>query len=305
MPAPERVDPRRVAIIRSTLTQEVLNAAGLPRQWWGQGLVDGLLWLPTRRLALRMARFDADAAGLGFAAASQNLLRGFIEQVSFWGREHIPPQGPLLLACNHPGAYDAFAVVAGLPRDDLRVIASGVDFLRSLPVTSERLIYVTPQAGVRMAAVRQGLRVLQEGRLLFIFPTGLVDPDPALWPDLAGRALQSWSQSVEIFLRRAPQTTLVIAITSHVLSVACARHPLTRLVRQDWQRRRLAEHIQIIQQLAFGRCFGLAPRVSFSPPCALSDLGRSDLRKAILDRAAQALQEHLRRPQTDFLTVSQ
>jgi hypothetical protein len=298
------VDPDQVAVIRRTLTQELLNAVGLPRRWWGKRLLDIALWLPTWRFARKITQFDAEVASLGITTAARNLLQGFVERVDFWGREHVPLEGPVLLACNHPGAYDSFAVVSGLPREDVCVIASGVDFTHSLPSTSRRLIYVTPEASVRMAAVRQGLRHLQQGGILFIFPTGLVDPDPALWPELAFRALHDWSPSIEIFLRRVPETRLVVAITSHVLLEACARSPLTRLVRQDWQRRRLAEYLQIFLQLVSERSFGLAPQVSYAPACTAADLGASKLNLAIQNLAAQALRAHLKRSSLDFHPLS-
>jgi hypothetical protein len=295
------VDPKLVAAIRRTLTQEVLNAAGLPRDWWGQKALDALLWLPTFRFSRKMARFDAEVASLGLAAASANLLQGFVERIGFWGQENIPMEGPVLLACNHPGAYDSFAVAAGLRRDDMHLIASGVNFTRSLPEMSRRFIYVTPDAGVRMAAVRQGLRHLERGGLLLVFPTGLVDPDPALWPQEAQGALQGWSQSLDIFMRRVPETRLVVAVASHVLAESCIRHPLTRLVRQDWQQRRLAEYLQVFQQLVFGRRFGLAPRVSYMPACSAVELqGQGGMHQEIHVCALQALQWHLHRAAEEF-----
>lgn len=297
------LDPHRVAAIRRTITQEVLNALGLPRQWRGRVLVDALLWLPTRRFAHQMARFDAEIARSGIAAAARHLLAGYVNQVLVWGIEHIPPQGPVLLAGNHPGGYDTFAVLAGLPRPDLCMVVSGVDFTRSLPEASQRLIYVNADPGVRMMAVRQSLRHLRQGGVLFIFPTGLVDPDPTLWPDQALQALQNWSGSLEILLRQVPETRLVIAITSHVLAPACAYHPITRLARLEWQKRRLAEYWQIFQQLWLGRQFNLSPRLSFSQPCTIAELGRSELRQAILARAVQTLTDHIHRAEADFLSL--
>jgi len=147
-----------------------------------------------------------------------------------------------------------------------------------------------------MMAVRQGVRHLQNGGILFIFSTGLVDPDPSVWPDAAVRALEHWSGSLEIFLRRVPETQLVTGIASHVLSAACAHHPLTRLAKQDWQRRRLAEYLQVFQQVAFGRRFGLIPRLSFSPPLVASSLNQD----CIQSWARQAMGEHIERPLSDY-----
>jgi hypothetical protein len=214
--------------------------------------------------------------------------------------EQIPASGPVLLACNHPGSYDGVAVLSGMPRNDVRLIASGVDFTRSLPTMSQRLIYVTGDSGVRMAAVREGLRHLQAGGVLMIFASGLVDPDPALWPDQARLALRDWFGSVAMFLRHIPQTRLVVTITSHVLADTVMRSPLLRLVKLDWQKRRLAEYLQLMQQLALRRRFNLSPRVSFAPALTLSELGGRDAQAGILVQAERSLEEHVNRPSAAF-----
>ena len=287
-------DPQLVTRIRQTITKEIYLAFGRSDHWWGRRIFDPLLWLPVQRFAIRAAQFDADVAGPGLAAAARNMLSGFVENVCVYGAENIPESGPLLLAGNHPGAYDSLAIVTGVRRDDVHVVASGVDFTRSLPVIARRLIYVTPDAGMRMKAVRECLRHLQSGGTLLIFPTGLVDPDPGLWPDEAYQTLQNWSQSLALLLQRAPETQLVIVTTSHVLSESAARSHLIRLVNQEWQRRRLAEYVQVIQQLALGRKFHLLPRVSFAPPVSVRGMDSSSIRKIVQESAHKALEAHLR-----------
>jgi putative hemolysin len=288
-------NPKLVAQIRKAILQEIYYAFGLPSQWWGRRLFDPLFWLPTQRFALRIAQFEEDAADAGLAVAARNLLRNFVENVCVFGAEQVPSEGPLLLACNHPGAYDGLALLTGLRREDVYVVASGVDFTHSLPLMEQRLIYVTSDAGARMKAVRESLRHLLAGRAVLIFPSGLVDPDPALWPEQARQALRSWSQSLVLLLRRAPEARLVIVTASHVLAETCLRSPLTRLVRQEWQRRRLAEYLQVIQQLALGRRVNLIPRISFSAPVSLQGLKAEAISQAVLDHAQKALAVHLSR----------
>jgi hypothetical protein len=296
-PAP---DPDFVAQVRRAVTQEIYYALGLPRHWWGRRLLDPLFYLPAQRFAQKAARFDDEVARLGFAAAARNILRGIVERVGLYGAERIPAQGPVLLASNHPGAYDSFSLVTGLQRNDLRVVASGVDFTRSLPNMCERFIYVTQDPAVRMAAVRESLRHLQNGGVLLIFPTGLVDPDPALSPDQALQVLPTWHESVALFLRRVPQTQLVTTVVSHVLARVNLHNPLTRLVREDWQKRRLAEYLQVLQQFTFGKKFGLVPRVSYAQPWRGRDVPADELSAAILHGAEQALQTHVRLPENAY-----
>jgi hypothetical protein len=146
-----------------------------------------------------------------------------------------------------------------------------------------------------MKAVRECLRHLQSGGALLIFPTGLVDPDPGLWPEHAHQTLQNWSPSLALLLQRAPETQLVIVTTSHVLSELAVRSPLTRLVHQEWQRRRLAEYIQVMQQLVFGRKFHLLPRVSFAAPISVKEMDSASIQRQMQAGAQQALAAHLSR----------
>ena len=294
------LSPALVTHLRRAITQEIYLAAGLSPRALARLFLAPLFWLPAQRFARRAARFDADLVELGFSSVAQTMLRGLLERVGIFGAQHIPESGPVLLACNHPGAYDGIAIFTGFRRNDMRLVASGVDFTRSLPNTSPHFIYVTGEGSVRMAAVRESLRHLQAGGMLMIFASGLVDPDPALWPDEARLALRNWYGSAALFLRHAPQTRLVITITSHVLAPAVMRSPLLGLVRQDWEKRRLAEYLQVIQQLAFGRRFGLAPRVSFAPAVTLDELDGQDVEAAVLAQAKQRMAEHVERPLADF-----
>jgi hypothetical protein len=156
------------------------------------------------------------------------------------------------------GAYDGIAVFTGLRRNDLALVASGVDFTRSLPNTSPHLFYVTGDTGMRMTAVRQSLRHLHAGGAVMIFASGLVDPDPALWPQQARLALHNWYGSVALFLRHVPQTRLVITITSHVLADSVMRSPCFKLVRQDWEKI-VGGIFAADPATGFGRRFGPPP----------------------------------------------
>jgi hypothetical protein len=267
---------------------------GLPRTGLLQTLLRPLVWLPAHRFARLAAEFDCYVAQHGLTAAAREALRRFVDDTRACGAENIPTTGPLVVASNHPGSYDSLLIASLLARDDLKVFASDVPFLRSMVATSPHLIYTAHDNHMRMAAVREGVRHLQAGGALLVFASAQVDPDPALLPG-AQEALQKWSPSLPLFQRLVPETDLLISIVSGVLAPSCFRHPLTRLRREQRLKQFLAEFIQISQQVLFGRRFPLTPTVRFAKPLTAAELdGGRDAQAtlaAILARAQKLLEE--------------
>ncbi len=264
---------------------------GLARRIFGPWLK-----LPTRRFAVLMAEVDRRVALNGIVSAVQWLLTQIVTGVDARGTDNIPCSGPVLVASNHPGAYDSIALIASIGRDDLKIIASGVPFTRSLIATSPHLIYVNPDnlgAPNRMVAIRSGIRHLLDGGALMIYPTGIVDPDPDLAPGLA-ESISTWSGSLEIFMRHAPQTRVVPAIVSNVLSQRYLNNPLVRIPKADWEKRKLAEMLQVSRQMIANRPIDLTPRLTFGAAVCGADLRDSEGRHlpAIVARAQQTLIEH-------------
>jgi len=202
----------------------------------------------------------------------------------------------LLVASNHPGATDSVTIMACLPRADLRIVISDVPFTRALPAGRDHLIYASPETAGRVHATREMIRHLRAGGSLLIFPGTTLDPDPALLPGAAER-LGVWSRSIALVLRRVPETRLVGTIASGVLSPRFLSHPLTRLAPPGWQRLKLAEVLQILNQLTSGRRYGLTPRVTFGEPVTLAELrqrnGAGDDMAAIVTYARGVLAAHL------------
>ena len=145
------------------------------------------------------------------------------------------------------------------------VLASDVPFLRRVPNIGAHTIYVSPDPHARMGAIRAMIRHLEAGGAVMTFGSGLVDPDPDLLPG-AAEALEIWYESLAIVLRRVPQTQVVVSIVSSVVAPQYMRSPLTRLKQDGWERRKLAEFLQIGSQLMFSKKALLTPRVSFSQP---------------------------------------
>jgi hypothetical protein len=286
-----------IRALSNTLIYEILNAVGLPKTPTLNRLFRPLFGRAVDRLAAIGVAADRMIASHGFPAAAAWMASHWVGAVETRGRETIPPEGPLLVISNHPGAYDILAVPACLGRQDIHIISSDIPFLKNLPNASQHLIFLTQKLHDRMAAAREGIRCLQSGAALLLFGTGLIDPDPAVYPG-AERRIEGWSSSIDLFLRQVPQAQVLISIISGVITPHWAHHPLTRLRRVDWHRQRLAEFGQILQQLFQPGRLYVNPRLSFTPPASVEMLrqeAKGDrLLSVIIERGKAALTDHLR-----------
>jgi hypothetical protein len=280
--------------LQETILDEIFKALGMPPETWFSKLLEPLVWIPAHRFAELGAKFDEYVARTNFSEASRWVLPRFVQNIEVKEAENIPPEGPLLIAANHPGTYDVLAIAASLPRPDLKIIASARPFIVGLPSTARHLIYTTLNSHERMTVIRAAIRHLKENGALLIFPGGNIEPDPAILPG-AEESLASWSPSLEIMLRRVPQTRVLVAIVSGVLAPECLRSPLTRLHHQLRDRQRVAEFIQVIQQMLFGQKFELTPKIIFGKLFTTSDLikeyGTSGMIQAIIEKARGLLSQ--------------
>jgi hypothetical protein len=277
--------------LRWFIVEEILNGFGLPAGSWLRSMFRPLFYLPAQRFARLAHHFDQLVAEAGFSDAASWILSHFVWDYRVRGAENIPTQGPLLVVSNHPGAYDGLMILSRLPRRDVKLVVSDVPLTRGLPATSRHLIYVPPAIAERMLVVREMIRHLKRQGAVFIFGSGLVDPDPAFLPG-AAEALNTWSPSLEIAVRQVPDTLVVPTIVSGVLSHRSYRNPLVRLQREGWKQRKLAEILQIIQQLLLSRKYTLVPQISFGKPFSPAAGARGNQLSMIIARAHQLLVEH-------------
>jgi hypothetical protein len=275
---------------------DIYNILGLKQ---GNILRRPAAWLfgePLLRFCRLFVETDRIMARSGFVDGARHLaMHTFARAIHVRGQENVPSDGPLLVVSNHPGGIDSPSISASLGRQDLKIIASNVLLLRRLPTVSQHLIFIADDVNTRMSVIRESIRYLQTGGALLVFPTGLIDPDPGFMEQSA-EVMNSWSDSVEIFLRKVPETRLLPAIASDVLHPAAVNHPLARLQKERWKRQRMAEFLQIIFQLLFPNRLRLEPRISFGPPARLVDLeAESDsrrLKERIIAREKALLEEH-------------
>jgi hypothetical protein len=286
--------------LRDALTDEIIRAFGLPKTAGLHRIFSKLLLRFIDPFSLGGMTFDRMVAQEGFRKAALWLLTMFCSNITVHGLENIPLKGPLLLVSNHPGTIDVLLIMAMLIRKDVKHISNDIPFLKCLPGTSSYLIYGARTKDIykRMSAVRAGIRHLQSGGLLFLMGSGIIDPDPEVYAD-AGEYLDLWSPSIDLFLRKVPETKVLVTIVSGVLSPSWGHHPITWLRRAGRRKRLLAELGQVAQQLLFPGSLYLASHISFAPPIDASELqpesGSRQILPALIARAKILLAQHLER----------
>ena len=281
--------------LRAYLVDEVINAVGLAPTAWRRRVFDRLFYAPCQRFAQIGATFDEWVARHGLQEAARRVLPRFITSYHASGVDRIPSEGPVVIASNHPGTFDSLVIAANVVREDLKIIASNMAFVRELPSVAQHVLFATKDTQQRFALVRQAIQHLRDGGALLIFPSGHIDPDPAVLPG-AHDALETWSPSVALMLRRAPAAQLIVTIVSGVLARSVSRTPLMWLRKGGHEKRRLAEFLQVMQQLLFDREFSLLAHASFGEPTTIAELGdprdTGGVNAAIIGRAQLLLAEH-------------
>jgi hypothetical protein len=253
--------------LTDALLTEIQGVLGLAGKRWAEGFVRLIFGSASKRMALLLVKLEEDVVRLGFGVAAERLLDSLVDGFQVEFHQAIPKEGPLLIVSNHPGAYDIALLAASAGRDDLAIISSDIVVLPHLPYLAEHFIPITNDPYRRMIAFRIALRHLQAGKALLLFPRGEVEVDPALSPE-GWQDMSSWSNSLELFIRGAEGTRMVVAIVSGVLSKHWYNHPVLRIWKGCEQRQKVAEIIQIGERLLFSRKADINPKVSFSKALA-------------------------------------
>jgi hypothetical protein len=236
-----------------------------------QGFFNFLMFLPVRYFANFFVDFDLVTAEKGFPSAGRWLCSRFVSDIQVRGTENIPETGPIMFVSNHPGAYDSFCILATSNRLDLNAIISDIRFCMELPHVGPHLIYTNADVEVRMIAIRDAIKRLQNNQAFLIFPTGLIDPDPSFM-DNVFEELQNWSNSIELFLRRAPETQLVITSVSHILQKKWMHNIFLKTQHTVMTKRRMAEFIQVLNQFFIPWSIKSLPRITYGKPVSYAEL---------------------------------
>jgi 1-acyl-sn-glycerol-3-phosphate acyltransferase len=163
---------------------------------------------PSARLGQLLARFDADVAERGLVLAASAAMTELGATLDVDGQ--CPPSGPVLLVTNHPGAYDALALMAALGRDDLAIVAADREFLRAMPRLGEHLVFVAGDDTLaRARGVREALDRLRRGQVVVQFGAGAIEPD-AKFTEPHRDVLGAWGEGTGMLAARAARARAAV-----------------------------------------------------------------------------------------------
>jgi hypothetical protein len=289
------MDAEITALSRS-LVVELAGSIGLRNSRLAQRVIWPIFRPVTDRLARIGLTFDRNVLKNGISKAMGVALEEFASRVSARGTEGFPPEGPLLVLSNHPGTYDSLVIASQLQRDDLNFISGDIPFLRTLPHANQNFYCISDEENGRMLAARKAIRHLREGGAMLLYGFGHIDPDPAVYDD-ADSVLEHWSPSIDLFLKSAPETRILLSIVSNVVAKKWRNSFLYRLRSDPVDRRRLVEFGQVIFQLLFPRRLKTIPYISFAKPVGVDELrresGSNRVLPAVITRAKGLLAEHM------------
>jgi len=228
---------------------DLVNALGIQNHPTLTRLTRFLFHGAARKFAKQMIDFDSMTCTDGLAKAARLTERLYARDVRVFGADRLPDSAFLALS-NHPGMTDTLVLFSALKRDDLKIIALNRPFLLSLPNISKQLFYVTDNPADRVALVRHVSAHLKSGGSILTFPAGHNEPDPDVY-DGAVDSLQSWTDSVGVFLRLAPQTPIVPIVLRSVVWKRLAQSPIIRIKHTRDERELLVVALQLLAMVMF------------------------------------------------------
>ncbi|MGB7297642.1 MAG: hypothetical protein WBC70_18855 [Candidatus Aminicenantales bacterium] len=285
-------EQRNAAVFRERIIDEVCYALGVGRSGVMRQLLGPLFRRPAARFGRISARADEEVDRSGLSGGARRILPDLNMTVRSRGAEFVPADGALLVVSNHPGALDSIAILSSIPRMDISVLLSDVSFTRAFSAARRHFIYVPPGTAGRGATLRASIDHLKNGGALMIFAHGDVEPDPEVSPG-APEAIQDWSRSIEIMLRKVPECRLQVAIASGVLMRRFLRSPIVRIRKTPARRQKLAEVLQLCRQAISPRSVRTDVHISFAKPVSGVDLAGQALMPAVIKIARELLEDHL------------
>ncbi len=262
---------------------DLVNALGWQDRPVAARLVRALFFKTAQDFARQMLSFDAWIASRGLGEAACLVEKFYVRDVRLFGADLLP-DGPCIFLSNHPGMTDTLALLAALPRADLRIIALDRPFLLSLPNLSRHLFFVRDEPQTRIALIRGVHRHLRAGGSILTFPAGPTEPDPETQTG-ALQSLQDWTDSVGTFVRLAPETPIVPVCVRGVNWDKAVNHLIARLRRAELDRHLLASAMQLVANVSF-HARPVVARIQVGAPIRAADLGTTDSRvihRAVLD----------------------
>jgi hypothetical protein len=286
----------KITELSNSLLNELTKAIGLNQHRIFGRALSPIFKKATTKFAELGVGLDRVVEENGVSAGASWLLPRFVKNHFAQGVENIPCNGPVIIAANHPAAYDSLVISAYVPHPNYKIIVGDIPFFQQLPHISRHAIYAPKPDNIqgRMQTIRKSIRHLQADGALLIFARGGIEADPAFMPN-ADAEFELWSRSLEIFLRHVPNARVIVTIVSGVIAHSAFRHPFTWLRRKRPDRQRLAFMLQMIQQIMTGKeLFGLVPHVSFGNFIDLSGSNNTkDALHTITQSAHRTFRSHI------------
>lgn len=243
---------------------------------------------PPQTFAHQMVEFDSAISTHGLVEASRGAITHYVDDIRVFDRDRIPASGFLALS-NHPGMTDTLSLFIALNRPDLKIIALDRPFLNALPNMSKQLAYVNDDSGSRIKLIRQLSLHLRNGGAALTFPAGQIEPDPDL-DQGAVESLRSWTDSVGVFIRMAPEAAVLPVLVRGVVRKKTANHPLAYLKRARREREKLVAALQLLAHVMLRRK-DVHVRVQIGSPVYAKDLGTTET--SVIHRAVLAEMKRL------------
>lgn len=243
---------------------------------------------PAQTFAHQIAEFDSALSIHGLVEASRLTLRHYVRDIRIFGLDRLPDSAFLALS-NHPGMSDTLSLFVALNRPDLKIIALQRPFLEALPNTSNQLFYLNEGAASRMTLVRQVSAHLRNGGAALTFPAGQIEPDPDVHTG-AVESLTSWTESVGVFIRMAPETAVVPVVVRGVVWEKAAYHWLTKIKKTKMEQEKIAAALQLLAYVTV-KVKPVSVRVQIGKPIYTKELGTRETQG--IHQAVLAEMKHL------------
>jgi len=238
-------------------------------------LLRKLFLKPARTLAKYVAKFDNAVEEQGLVDASRQIAKHFVKDIRVFGLDLIPDSAFLALS-NHPGMTDTVSIFCALNIPQLKIIALDRPFLIALPNMSKQLFFVKDDPTSRMALIRQVSGYLRSGGSALTFPAGEIEPDPQVYPG-ATESLQSWTDSVGIFIRMAPEAAILPMLVRNVIWDKAANSPILKIKKTKVEREKLAAAFQLLAMIVWN-VKPVSVTVQIGKPITVKEMGTTDMK---------------------------
>jgi 1-acyl-sn-glycerol-3-phosphate acyltransferase len=291
----EREIAREIARLSA---EEMLASIGLPTG--APSIVRRAVAAPFLSLSKRLGRalsgFDSRVVEMGIADAAARVLEELGATITIEG---ALPRGPILIASNHPGAFDALALMSACARRDQLFLADDRAFLRAMPHVREHLSFVDPfNRSVSARTLVRAVRHISHGGAVVQFGAGRIEPDPAF--ALPGvplvRAWKHGTGALAIACARAGGA-VVPAIVSSVHS-ARAKHNFVNRIAEA----RGITTLAMLLQLAIPSHRRVEVRVRFGEPVEVPRAADAEEITKLIEQRARAIAiDEARRARSDLV----